>query len=896
MKSKILALCIIVCSSFSYGQIIIDDFNDGDKEGWFEGSSKYDLSVENNTLRADVFGTYSWRVFGKNFTKIDMTNFKTITVDVMVPDSISHQLIMRLDMSDNNGYIGNRYGFNFTPIMDGQFHTYTLNYNGKLFQGWNSEGNPENQTLDESNIVKAEFFLMPGASEANAWTGVVFIDNIILQGAQDPNIIKKGDVWNHWNSDQPLSSWTDTTYLDSLWSPVATEIGYGDLDETTEIGFGPDSNDRYITQYVRKDFNISDTTAYSNLIMQVKADDGAIVYLNGTEVVRKNLPIGAIDSSVLATSDLSDSAIENSFDRYIFPVSMLNIGKNTIAVEVHQSSNVSDDMSFDLCLRATPHDTGVIRGPYLQSSTDTSIIVKWRTLENTTGIVRYGTTLNSQTTIIADSISQEDHAIVLTGLAPNSKYYYSIGTLANDTLIGGDETFYFITHPTAGTEKKTTIWITGDAGRDNGLQRDMRDAYYNYMNGDHTDLWLLLGDNAYEDGTEDQYQAAMFEKMFEDLLKQTNLYPTPGNHDLSKYDIPLIEAPYYNIFDLPVNGEAGGVPSGTEAYYSYDYGNIHFISLDSYATDRDSTAVMANWLKADLAATNQKWKIAYWHHPPYSKGSHDSDDTSPNESGGRLIEMREQIVPLLENSGIDLVLNGHSHNYERSFLVNGHYGFSNTLLDEPHFVTHNGDPRNSGKLDLGEEFYKNPTDVNLPNKGTLYAVVGCSGLTTQKPAWEDETYNLLTTAFFKYSSSEHIGSMAMTIEGDTLSANFIDNEGNIQDYFTLIKDETKTMTMVTGVVAGSEDNTTEVNILKAFPNPHTNSVNIEYYLEHSRNVTLEILDNSGRIVTTLINNNKQGTGTYNYDFNTTEEGMITGTYIVRLTTDKKVYTKRIVKY
>lgn len=896
MKNTLLAACIVLCNTFAYSQIIIDDFDDGDKDGWFEGSSKYDLSVENQTLRADVFGTYAWRVFGKNFTKIDMTNFKTITVDVMIPDTITQSLTMRLDLSDNNGFIGNRYGFNFYPIADGQFHTYTLNYTNKLYQGWNSEGNPEIDTLDETNIVKAEFFLMPGANQTNAWTGVVFIDNIILQGAQDPQIIARNDSWNHWNENEPLASWNDTTYLDSLWSPVTTEAGYGDLDENTEIGFGPDSNNRYITQYFRKDFNISDTSAYANLVLQFKADDGAVVYVNGSEVARKNLPAGPIDSSVLATVELTDSTIENSFDRYILPISILNIGKNTIGAEVHQASVTSEDMSFDLCLRATPHKTGVIRGPYLQTSTDTSIIVKWRTLENTTGLVRFGTSLNSQTTLLADSISQEDHEILITGLTPSTEYFYSIGTLADDTLIGGDASFYFKTHPTVGTEQKTTVWITGDAGRDNGLQRDMRDAYYSYMNGDHTDLWLLLGDNAYEEGTEDEYQAAMFEKMFEDLLKQTNLYPTPGNHDLRDYDNPLTEAPYYDIFSVPTNGEAGGVASGTEAYYSYDYGNIHFISLDSYATDRDSTAVMANWLKADLAATTQKWKIAYWHHPPYTKGSHDSDDPSPSESGGRLIEMRTQIVPILENSGIDLVLTGHSHNYERSFLVNGHYGFSNTLLDEPHFVTHNGDPRNSGKLDLGEEFYKNPTDANLPDKGTLYAVVGCSGLTTKDPAWADDAYNLLTTAFFKYSSTEFIGSLAMTIEGDTLSANFIDNESNVQDYFTLIKDNTKTMTMVTGVVAGTDENIVEQNILKAFPNPHSNSVSIEYYLEHTRNVTLEVLDLSGRLVATLIDNNRQGTGNYHYDFNTTDEGMISGSYIIRLTTDKKVYTKRIIKY
>ncbi len=885
---------LLLCTTIAFPQIVIDDFNDGDIDGWFEGSSKYDISYQDSSLRVDVTGVYGWRVFGKNFTKIDMSNFTTISVKIMIPDT-ADQVVLRLDLSDNNGLIGNRYGFNFLPIRDGQFHEYILDYNNKLYQGWNSEGNPEIDTLDPTNIVKAEFFTMPGATQSSAWSGVMFIDDIVLLGAQDPKIIRKEEAWSHWNENTPASNWNDTTFVDT-WPQITTEAGYGDGDEQTTLGFGTDSSNRYITQYFRKDFNITDTTAYSNLILNLKADDGAIAYLNGNEIVRKNMPVGAVDSSTLASTDITDSLTENSFERYILPISSLFIGKNTVAVEVHQADNTNEDMSFELYLSATPHETGVIRGPYLQSSTDTSIIVRWRTLEETNGLVRFGTSLNNQTTLVTDSISQEDHEILITGLSPGTKYFYSLGTLADDTLAGGDDSYYFKTHPTPGSDEPFSIWVTGDAGRDNGTQREMRDAYYQYKNGERTDIWLLLGDNAYEEGTEEEYQAAMFEKMFEEILKQTNLYPAPGNHDLRNYDDPINEAPYFDIFSLPMNGEAGGTPSGTEAYYSFDYGNTHFISLDSYSTERDSTGAMANWLKNDIANTDKKWKIAYWHHPPYSKGSHDSDDTSPDESGGRLIDMREQIVPLLENDGVDLVLTGHSHNYERSFLVNGHYGFSNTLLDEPHFVTHNGDARNSGKLDEGEEYYKNPTDASLPNKGTVYAVLGCSGLTTSDPAWADDAHNLLTTTFFKYSSSDFIGSMAIDIDDDTLHAKFIDNEGNIQDYFSLVKDESKNMSLVTGVVADVEEAVESKNILKTIPNPHDNSVRIEYNLEHSRDVTLQVVDMSGKIVATLIDHRKQAAGDYNYDFNSTDAGLSSGGYLVRLQTDKEVFIKRILKY
>lgn len=86
---------------------------------------------------------------------------------------------------------------------------------------------------------------------------------------------------------------------------------------------------------------------------------------------------------------------------------------------------------------------------------------------------------------------------------------------------------------------------------------------------------------------------------------------------------------------------------------------------------------MVSWLKKDLAQTKQQWLITFFHHPPYTKGSHDSDKKS--DSGGRLIETRENILPVLERAGVDLVLSGHSHMYERSELINCHYGDSSTF-------------------------------------------------------------------------------------------------------------------------------------------------------------------------------------------------------------------------
>ena len=151
------------------------------------------------------------------------------------------------------------------------------------------------------------------------------------------------------------------------------------------------------------------------------------------------------------------------------------------------------------------------------------------------------------------------------------------------------------------------------------------------------------------------------------------LWPTLGNHDGATADSATGTGPYYDIFTLPKAAQAGGIASGTEAYYSFDYGMIHFVSLESFETNRAANGAMLTWLQQDLATTTQPWLIVFFHHPPYTKGSHNSDVDLES------IEMRQNALPILEAAGVDLVLTGHSHSYERSYLIDGHYGTSSTF-------------------------------------------------------------------------------------------------------------------------------------------------------------------------------------------------------------------------
>ncbi len=407
----------------------------------------------------------------------------------------------------------------------------------------------------------------------------------------------------------------------------------------------------------------------------------------------------------------------------------------------------------------------VTRGPYLQMGSPTQVVVRWRTDVPTESRVSFGLCFDMPdcfTGIEGNSDSTIEHQVTLSGLLPDTVYYYAVGTNAQ-ILAGGTASYFFVTSPETGASKPTRIWVLGDSGSANSSARAVRDAYYAFTGSRHTDLWLMLGDNAYSSGTDSEYQAAVF-NMYPEMLRKSVLWPTLGNHDGSSANSGTQSGPYYNIFSLPKSGEAGGMPSGTEAYYSFDYGNIHFVVMDSFDSDRSPNGAMMTWLRADLEATTQDWLIAFWHHPPYSKGSHDSD------SDTALRQMRQYALPILEDHGVDLVLSGHSHSYERSFLLDGHYGASNTLTSD--MILNGGDGRENG-----DGVYEKPNLGPASHKGAVYTVAGSSGKTSggtfDHPAM--------------FVSMSVLGSLVVDVDENRLDATFLRSGGTVGDTFTIVK-------------------------------------------------------------------------------------------------------------
>jgi acid phosphatase type 7 len=600
-------------------------------------------------------------------------------------------------------------------------------------------------------------------------TLILFLSFIAKVCFCQTTLVAAGSNWKYLDngSDQGIS-WKNNGFNDISWPAGNAELGYGDGDETTVVGYGGNSSNKYITTYFRKSFNSAST--FSSYLLKVRRDDGVVVYINGNEVFRDNLS-GTVTYNTLssaATDDgqtwLTAELLSNS----------LQVGSNTIAVEIHQTLPTSSDVSFDLELIGR-NGTTITRGPYLQMATSTSMQIRWRTDVATSSKISYGLDSDALTSSTTDAAVTTEHIINLTGLLPNTTYYYSVGSML--ATFQATPQNYFITAPAIGTEKKIRIWVTGDCGTGVAMQTQAKTEFLNYVGNQYIDLWLLLGDNAYYSGYDTEYQTKFFEPYQTDrIMKQTALFPSPGNHDYGATATAQDDhvMPYYDNFSLPTNAEIGGVASGTEAYYSFNYANIHFVSLDSYGRESgkriyETNNAQLNWLKQDLQANNQKWTVLYWHHPPYTKGSHNSDTED------ELKFVRENVIPIVEQYKVDLILCGHSHIYERSKLMKGYYGLANTFdaaLHNPSTSSakYNGTANSCPYIKYSDK----------PNNGVVYVVSGSAGWTG--PTSAGYPHNAM-----HYSNNTHAGSLYLEIEGNRLDAKWIAN-ATVADQFTILKD------------------------------------------------------------------------------------------------------------
>jgi len=224
-----------------------------------------------------------------------------------------------------------------------------LKINSSLLNEGKVEVNGFSEILGEDNLyfkdipLKIKAYAPPGY-DFKQWKEKVLSTKM--------NLIPQGSIWRYSDtSSTPTGSWASTDYNDVTWKIGTAQFGYGDGDEKTIISYGSNSQSKYITSYYRHVFQITDLAAVKELTLKLMRDDGAVVYLNGHEIARSNMPTGTISFSSLASTAMSGTDESTFFEFTIDKTYLLN-GTNVIAVEIHQSGATSSDVSFDLSLDA----------------------------------------------------------------------------------------------------------------------------------------------------------------------------------------------------------------------------------------------------------------------------------------------------------------------------------------------------------------------------------------------------------------------------------------------------------------------------------------------------------------------------------------------------------------
>ncbi len=173
------------------------------------------------------------------------------------------------------------------------------------------------------------------------------------------------------------------------------------------------------------------------------------------------------------------------------------------------------------------------------------------------------------------------------------------------------------------------------------------------IEADQPALVIHSGDVVYPVGGWTEYQDFYFTP-YENLLRRVPFFLSAGNHDV----MTASGEPYLALHAFPTEG----VPEPDRGrYYSFDWGDVHFVALDSNAPLIPGEAAMQRmlqWLDLDLGRTRQFWRVVFFHHPPFASGYNENDPLSA--------QVRTRIVPILEQHAVDLVINGHEHSYQRT--------------------------------------------------------------------------------------------------------------------------------------------------------------------------------------------------------------------------------------
>ncbi len=454
-----------------------------------------------------------------------------------------------------------------------------------------------------------------------------------------------------------------------------------------------------------------------------------------------------------------------------------NTGKIGFMCYAHNGTFIDDvSVTSEKLVYEKPeqHTVQVDRLPYIQNPQQHSVQIAWRTKLKKNGQVEFGETLEYGNTVVEDS-STNKHLVTLSQLKQNTTYYYRV--LNDGVVLTQGDSFR-----TAKSESidSVSFLIWGDSGTGWQIQYDIAEI----MQQHKVDFCLHVGDVSQSNGSE--YDNIFF-KPYTNIVKSRCIFTCIGNHDTNADYAQT----YLDDFYLPHNN-----PDSTERYYSFNWGNVHCIALDTNI-DYSPNSPQYQWLVDDLNSemrAKTTWTIMYFHHPPYCQGW----DTWAGD-----VNVQNYLLPVFEQYNVDLVFNGHTHDYERG-LLNGIY----------------------------------------------YIITGGGGATLD--TW-GRSYDHIDITLFK----DHF--TRVDIQGNELHLQAIDKFEKVIDSITIKKSDT-------AVDKNNLKIPTELKLGQNYPNPFNPSTSIEFELQKASFVKLQVYNLKGQLVDVLVNANK-GAGIHKVTFN-----------------------------
>jgi hypothetical protein len=461
----------------------------------------------------------------------------------------------------------------------------------------------------------------------------------------------------------------------------------------------------------------------------------------------------------------------------------------------------------------------VSRQPYIQNVGRTHVTILWRTVDPVRMRLLYDDGAHAPHQYF-EPFATREHEVTLTQLEPGTRYFYRL-TLDNILVVGGPDVHF---HTDPGRDAHDfSFFVTADVGEQDSTkahQHVTEAAIRSFQ--PRADFGLLAGDIVYPDGAAERYDAQLM-RPWSDLLVNTPVWPALGNHDWNSDP----EVNFAKQWALPNN----------EHYYSFDYGNAHFIALDTKNGTLYQEEEQLAWLEQDLSSNfGALWTFVFFHHPFITC-----------TYKGNLRALERQLAPLFETHGVDVVFTGHAHTYERLFPIV------------------KGKPTNEEQ----DPYYSDP-------EGPIYIVSGCGGQYNRN----DPTSYSGPTAFFL---DERILFSQVIVSDVGLLIIAVDSySGDVVDWALVTKSQPTDVRLAAPAT----------RLHPGMPNPFNPFTTIPFEIAHPTQVRLDVYTVHGRWIRALTDR-KYDAGTHRVIWNGADhagQSVASGTYVVRLRTSAATHT------